>query len=178
MKSDTSVRQGSYKKWSFGDKSKVEGYYKHGAKDSIWSFYDGNGHIEQKYDYTNKKLLYQKDYTNGKPKKSQIIKGTDTISDILEQNPVYIGGITELYKSISGYVQDKTPRCDTNGVVYIIFTIGANGKTYNYKVVGQAHCLNMKTLEAFKKIQDGWIPGVLNGEKVNVLVYVPFHFDL
>jgi len=148
------------------------------VKDSIWSFYDAQGKLEQKYDYTNKKLLYQEDYTNGKPKKSLVVEGSDTIKAILDQNPVYVGGKTELHKALNEYLLHHKIRCDTNGFVYIMFTIGLNGKALNYKIVGQAHCLNMIILDAFKKIPNEWVPGVLNGEKVNVSIYQRFDFDL
>lgn len=177
LKSDTSIRQGVYRKWSWDDKSKIEGYYKNGHEDSIWTFYDAKGKIEQTYDYTNKRILYQEDSTKGKSEKSLIIQGTDTIKAILDQSPVYIGGKTELRNSLNGYLRNQPTKCDTNGWVYIIFTIGVNGKAFNYKVVGQAHCLNMMILDAFKKISNEWVPGILNGEKVNVLHYQSFYFD-
>jgi antitoxin component YwqK of YwqJK toxin-antitoxin module len=92
LKSDTSIRQGIYKKWGWNDKSKIEGFYKNGVRDSIWSFYDTKGHIEQQYNFTKKETVFYIDLNPFKNTKSAIINGSDTTKVILTNHPIILEG--------------------------------------------------------------------------------------
>ncbi|MCX6287598.1 MAG: hypothetical protein NTY96_10835, partial [Bacteroidetes bacterium] len=76
LKSDNKVRHGPYCKLGCNDSAEVEGFYKYGLKDSIWTgwpasgvyvhgrktgvweYYNFSGQLEQKYDHSTNELLY------------------------------------------------------------------------------------------------------------------------
>jgi hypothetical protein len=58
LKSDKQTRHGEYQKFSIKNKLLVKGNYRFGVRDSIWNFYQVNGQIISKYDFTKNELVY------------------------------------------------------------------------------------------------------------------------
>lgn len=97
LKSDKSIRHGSYQKFNSQGLVLVNGYYKNGQKNSIWNeydmtgkfiksgsykadkmvglwnFYDNEGVLEQSYDFSTNKLSYYKLNSNEIDKQYVII---------------------------------------------------------------------------------------------------------
>ncbi len=181
LKSDKTTRQGNYKKSGWEGKPLIDGYYKNGIKDSIWTFYDYSGKVEQKYDYTKKELVYEKADTSQTNRKWSVLKGSDTIKVKLDQPPVYIGGNNVLGKFLADNVEYPESAKDANkqGTVQISFVIDKKGNTSNFKIaksVGPA--LDQESLRVVKMIPNEWMPGELNGEKVDVIYALPVRFVL
>ena len=180
LKSNKSVKHGSYKKYNYKNKLVFEGHFTNGVKDSIWEFYDYQGNLEQKYNYTNNEILYyKKDDTNDKEYK--VINGNDTIHTKLDRPPLYIGGSSKMFESIIGIIHYPS-NAKANGIsgkVFIAFTIDKVGNTLNYRVVRSVNneC-DEEALRVVKQIPVNWTAGILNGETVNVEYLVPINFIL
>ena len=63
LKSDKKIRHGEYKKFNFQGKLLISGFYKLGAKDSIWECFTMRGELVSKYDFTNNELIFYNDKT-------------------------------------------------------------------------------------------------------------------
>lgn len=179
LKTDQSIRHGNYQKKSYNGKLEIEGYYKEGVKDSIWSFYDYNGELQQKYNYTTNQLVFwKKDDVNTK---FNVIKETDTLETNLERPPIYIGGDVMMFEYLNKNLSypNKAKENNISGDVIIIFTIDENGKTSNHKVKkGIGFGCDESAINAVKSIPDYWIAGVLNGQFVKVEFLMPIRFRL
>jgi TonB family protein len=180
LKSNKTIRQGNYKKSGWKGKPLIDGYYKNGSKDSIWTFFD-DGQVEQKYDYTKRELVYEKTDTSKTNHKCKILKGADTIEIKLDHPPVYIGGGNVLGQFLADNVEYPESAKDANkqGTVQISFVIDKKGYSSNFKVAKSVcPALDQESLRVAKVLPNEWIPGVLNGEKVDVIYTLPVRFVL
>jgi TonB family protein len=203
-KSDKSIKHGNYQKLGNKDVVLINGFYKNGLKDSIWTeyqwngknkksigaysadkkvgvweFYDHKGELEQKYDYTKNELVYFK--PEEKDKEFSVIEGADTTKTKLDQPPLYIGGSALMFETVFQNLQYplQAKRSNVSGKVYITFTIDSNGKTSNHRVTqGIGGGCDEEALRVVKGIPDNWLPGQLNGQKVNVEYVLPISFRL
>lgn len=200
LKSDPSVRQGSYKKLARNGDIIITGFYKNGLKDSLWieynpvnknifskahysegsvtgicEYYDENGNLSQKYDYTHHRLLYNRS-----------IDGMHVFDinspDIGErQYPVYIGGdwaIVALLKALIRYPENDRLN-DVQGTVVISFVIDTNGHTFGYRVKKSVEpALDAEALRVMKIIPERWIPGREKGKAVRCEYNFPISFKL
>ncbi len=201
LKSDTSIRQGSYNLESNG-KLLLQGYYKMGLKDSlwtqynlkgklrfkgyyeqnnragIWEYYDNDEKLEQKIDFTKKAILYYRTQYEHHP--FRIISGSDSIFAVLDRPPLFLGGSSRLKEYIANEIVPPLHKSGEKitGTVYVEFTIDSIGKTANYHILkGIGLGCNREALRVVKLIPDEWFPGVLNGKNVSVNYFIPITFD-
>ena len=199
LKSDKSIRHGSYKKFGCGDQVVMEGYYKNGLKDSVWNEYlsygnytEGkrvgiwefyfNGEIDQKYDYTNDELLFYKDDST-RNIEYNIIIGYDTLKSKLDRPPLYIGGSASLIQELlmgNEFEYPKEARKNrVSGVVITTLTIDTNGVASNHRVIkGIGSGCDEVALNNVKELPDNWLPAILDGQKVTVEMDFPTTFEL
>jgi periplasmic protein TonB len=206
LKSDLTTKQGFYEKKNYKGITIMTGYYKNGLKDStwteyswdgkkteskgnylqdnqvgVWEYYDYKGNLEQKYDYTQKVIVYCRIEDEDKNKKYKVITATDTLITKLDQPPVYIGGMDQLYKQFSEILRYPQEAKETgkSGTVYIAFTIDKNGKTSNFHLIkGIGSGCDEEALRGAKLLKENWYPAQLNGQSVEVEYELPISFTL
>lgn len=196
LKSDESVKHGQYQKLKEKEIVLINGFYKNGLKDSIWAefswdgtklkslgsyvndskigvweYYDFRGELEQKYDHTQYKLLYDKNILMSRDSAFTIIIGNDSIKTKLDHGPVYIGGSTLMRQPLFTLnFPEEAIANRISGKVQISFVVDKNGKAINHKVkAGIGYGCDEEALRVVKLIEDNWIPGQLNGKPVDVL---------
>ncbi len=201
LQADPTIRQGPYQKMGKSYDVLINGYYKSGLKDSLWTFYTGtgrqastqgryskdkrvgvwetfgyNGTLEQQYDYSNKKLLFNLVNEKEKDRTYRVIIGKDTVLKKLERPPVYIGN--EIATTVRQIRYPAAAReKNIMGNVIIAFMVDKNGKTSQHKVVtGVGGGCDEEALRVVKMIPDNWIPGVLEGKEVEVEYTMPIEF--
>ncbi len=201
LKSDPSVKHGEYLLISEG-KILIQGYYKTGKKDSlwteftiegktrykgcykqdvrvgIWEYYNNKEELEQKIDFTdNSMLLYRTQYANHP---FRIIFGSDTISTVLDRPPLFLGGETRIKEIINSEIEPPLHKSNdkTIGTVYVEFTIDSTGKSANHHILkGLGPGCNIEALRVIKLIPDEWFPGVYQGKFVTVNYMIPVFFN-
>lgn len=206
LKSDKSIRHGNYQKLGYKDAVLINGFYKNGLKDSIWTeyqwgeknkksigtysadkkvgvweFYGYKGEQEQKYDYTKNEIVYFKLEDKENANEFRVIKGSDTTKTKLDRPPLYIGGSALMYEPILKSIQypEQAKENGISGRVYITFTIDSNGKASNHRVTkGIGFGCDEEALRVVEAIPDNWIPGLLGGQAVNVEYILPISFTL
>ena len=202
LKSNPKVRQGLYRKY-VGMKQVTlvtEGYYTKGQKDSLWIErnlgaqggarghyrqdqkmgvweYYAKGEIEQRYDYTQQKLLFQKPMEAA----ATILFKPLATTTAFETAPVYIGG----YATLSAFVGQnvKFPfaalRNNESGTVRIVFTIASDGAVSNYRVVKSVTPgLDEEALRVVKLMPTTWIPAQAAGQPVAAECEVPVTYRI
>jgi hypothetical protein len=194
LKSHKKIKHGSYQKIGAGDYPLVQGYYKNNIKDSawveywmpliikskgnyvnnqregIWEFYNRLGILEQKYDFTKKELVYDHSIEKYKEKLYKVVEGRDTIETKLQTPPLYIGGSTRLQSAVGkGFRVPVLAGVPEGGPVRVSFIVDNYGKTSSHKILATTGTnFDKAALIMAKQIPDNWLPGVLNGEPVNV----------
>jgi len=201
LKSDTSVKHGKFQAGTIG-KVLMEGYFKMGymdsiwtqynmqgnirsrgwyeknKRDSIWEFYDLKGELEQKIDFTNNQVLQYK--TTFADHIFKIFTGSDTLMTKLERPPLFFGGSSWLGDYVAEELSIPLHKEGENvtGVVYVAFTIDSLGITSNHRVLkGIGKICNAEALRVIKLVPDLWMPGVYNGNFVSAEYVVIVVFD-
>ena len=180
LKKDQTIKHGEFIKL-YPNKNNVlmAGYYKNGEKDSIWTFFDASGEIIQKYNYSNKKLVFLRDSNKVTETKYKLINGTDNPLVTLDRQPVFLGGDDYLFILLAQIIQypEEAAKNGKGGKVYISFVVDKNGKATNFNVLNSiGFGLDEEALRAVKSLPDYWIPGVLNGEFVDIELIYPISF--
>jgi periplasmic protein TonB len=205
LKSDKEILEGSYKKLNSSDKVLVEGFYKNGAKDSlwkeyswwgklskkgkyqdnirvgVWECYDYKGKLEISYDYSTSKLIFYEINEKDKNKEYKVIIDGGTEKIKLDRPPLYIDGSSSIFDIINSNLKYpvKAQEYGVSGKVEITFTIDSDGKTSNYRITRRigSGC-DEEALRVVKMIPDNWLPGILVGKPVNVEYVLPINFKL
>lgn len=201
LKSDSSVRHGSYRLISDG-KILVQGNYKMGRKDSlwteynqkgklrfrgfftedkrtgIWEFNDDKGETEQKVDFTNGQIMLYRTQFAGSTFK--VYSGHDSIFTLLDRPPLYMGGASRLKEYLASEIRPPLHKANEKvlGTVFVECTIDSTGKTSNHHILrGIGTKCNIEALRVVKALPDFWFPGVLNGKNVTTSYVIPVIFD-
>ncbi len=178
LKSDSEIKHGDYKKYSRFNSNKllVYGYYKQGVKDSVWSYFDFNGELTFKYDYTKNELLFHKPNENDK-NTYKVIIGNSHLDATLSRPPVFLGGETLMANEISYPIEALED--GKSGKVIISFIVDKSGKaTFIHAKNPIGYGMDEEVIRVLKLMSDNWLPGILNGEPVDVEVNFPFVFRL
>lgn len=201
LKSNDSIRQGSYNLKS-GNKLLVQGYYKMGLKDSlwtqynlsgklrfkgcylqdkmvgIWEFYDDNAKPEQKIDFNTNEIIYFR--TQFSKHTFRVISGSDTMLTVLDRPPLFLGGSSRLNEYIASAITPPLHKPEEKivGTVYVEFLIDSAGKTSKHHILkGIGAGCNREALRVARLIPNEWFPGILNGKNVSVDYVLPITFD-
>lgn len=114
LKSDNKIRHGKYEKSLCGNKL-CSGQYINGNKAGIWDYYNANGQVSQKIDFT----------------KYQLVESNDN------QKGVYVlGGLGQLYRLIGSTMRypNEARRMATQGKVMVKFIIDRNGQLKDFRI--------------------------------------------
>jgi TonB family protein len=193
------VKNGLYKKW-VNETLLVEGYYKNNKRDStwirygshqnplvvmnfahnkiagIWEFYLPTGELEQKYDFTNNKLVYFRPENNDSY--HQIISGKDTIYSTLSRPPINIGGRFVYFLTVARNLRYPVQILRNNNVgrIFVSFIIDEKGKRSHFKVLKKGDkVFDQEAIRLVKKIKD-WLPALKDNKPVKVIHTVPISF--
>lgn len=101
-------------------------------------------------------------------------------SDV-DVKPIPVKGIEALYKKWRGIAKYpiEAKRKRIQGKVYVSFTVDETGNLIDLKVEqGIGHGCDEAAIKALSEIDLEWQPGVKNGEKVKVRMFLPFTFKL
>ncbi len=180
LKSDKSIRHGNYKKTYQNGSVKVNGYYKQGVKDSIWDFFDYDGELVQKFDYTKHLVVFYK--TSKKEKEAKFkLNGPDTSEVQLDSPPLYIGGEVMMFERLIKEIRyPADARVNgISGTVFISFVVDTIGNATNHHVLrGIGAGCDEEALRVVTGIPNDWIPGMLHGKPVEVVYNLPIRFSL
>ncbi len=180
LKSDKKVKHGEYNKFRFNRKLLVKGYYKQGAKDSIWECYNFKGELSLKYDYTKNLLLFYQPNESAPERQYQIINLPNNSEIKLSQPPIYLEGDDGIYATLGREIRYPAiaSRSGISGVVNVSFIVDKNGKASNFLVKNPVGFgLDEEALRAFRLLPQNWLPGKVNAQPVDVEVTYPVTFE-
>ncbi|MEO6522678.1 MAG: energy transducer TonB [Mucilaginibacter sp.] len=202
LKSDTAIKQGSYKKHQWG-RLITEGYYKNNKKDSIWQEYGYAGKLSSKryykdgvavgvwefYEWNDNIDKYNmpgNTWIDHKPAvadtlKSAIINGSDTLYAVLDHPAVYVPGDRRQQLLLVRAIRypAKAKENNTMGKVLIAVTVAEHGHATNYRIKKNVkNGLGEEALRVALMMDDDWLPGMLNGKPVRSEYVFPISFAL
>lgn len=192
LKSNKSVRHGSYKKISSKGIIYSEGFYNQGTKDSLWKYYNTNGILIKSGRYVSDKKVSKWGFynENGNPdltfnfstneliafslddkeknKKYNITTGDGVIMDELDRPPLYLGGKADMVNFIGSNLRYPIIASENGitGKVEIAFTIDSLGQTSNFRVTKEigSGC-DEEALRVVKMLPERWLPGIIKDKK-------------
>lgn len=180
LKSDKTIRHGEYMKFSSRNTVIIKGAYKSGIKDSVWECYDYDGQVILKYNYSKSELVFYKPDEPMKRAEYKIIGNMDSKAN-LSRVPIYLGGDYYIWSEVLKNIRYpiKAQEYDKSGTVFVSFTVDRDGKTSNYHVNKKlGYNLDEEAIRVLKLIPDNWLPGIQNGQAVDVEVSCPIVFTI
>jgi len=206
LKSDTSIRHGSYQRLGFNDEIILSGNYRNGKKDSlwveflrfstiilskgnyregdkagIWEYFDNKGQIQLKYNYDTKQSLYCRKVEEGNVSEMFVKMDTGVVSLRLQRDPFFNGDDSQLWKFLSSNIKYPTQsyQAGVKGTVYVAFFIEPSGHAFGHRILrGISEELNQEALRVVKLIPDDWIAGILDGKPVTAQYHIPVRFSI
>lgn len=169
-----------YKEYDHNNRLVIDGYLKNGKEDSIWTFYNSQSEVLQKYDFRKKELIYVK-LTEKESKTKYAIAETNFKEVILDRPPIYIGGEILLYSQLASEIKypARAQRENKSGRVEIGFFIDKDGSTSNYKLLKKAgYGMDEEAMRVVKLMNSNWVPAIYNGKPVGVEYVFPVIFKL
>lgn len=147
-----------------------EGVYRNGLRDSVWTGC-----------YTNGKLCYRENYSEGK-----FIKGisNDTFGETYNYEQIseaaeFKGGLRELYKFIGTNLKFPIDaiKARVSGKVFVKFVVEKDGSIEDIYVLDSVHpSLDKEAISVIKKTSKKWTPGKQRGMLVRVFYTMPISF--
>lgn len=205
LKSDKNVREGGYRKyWSAGPHSEllVEGHYHNNLKDSIWKYYSNGKMVGQgsymdgekigiwigynrgferfRYNFTNNEMVAFINNAGDSSQTSSIITDANP-GEVFDRQPVYITGITSLFRNVSYSVKypEGAQEKRKQGEVIIAFTIDEKGSARDYvSKTNVGYGLEITALNAVKNIMGEWVPALIKGKPAAVKCELSFLFSI
>ena len=103
-----------------------------------------------------------------------------TIFVVVEQDPVFPGGMDALYQWVgSNYKWPLEAReCDASGTVFVTFVIEKDGSVSNIRLLRDIGCGHGQAVVELLKQMPKWKPGKQQGKKVRVQFNLPVKIQL
>ena len=179
LKSDESIRHGEYVRK--GTNGLIEkGQYEMNKKVGTWEFYGLEGNIEQKYNYSDKALLMNDSFTSVSMRYLIVRDGVAT-ETMPNHEPILIGGSSKYFRHVMANMKYPSKARDkgTQGKVFVSALITSDGMMKDIKVVqGLGDGCDEEALRVINSFESEWIPGMYNGEKVDVMIVLSIAFRL
>jgi periplasmic protein TonB len=206
LKSNPDVKHGHYVKKRGKKKIMLDGYFKNGLKDSVWTelnnegdyitaygmykldkkygawkYFNYKGELLHIYDQTTNNLLFFDVKQFREDSLYKVLVDGDTIKTQLDLPPMFLGGNIQMLKFLSEEIEypNDAKESAIAGIVELLFTIDKSGQVKNIRTNSKVGggC-ESEAVRAFKTLQNPWVPGILNGEAVDVELRVPVGFGL
>jgi protein TonB len=159
---------------------KNKGEYINDERSGIWEFYNQEGELTQKYDFTSKELIFSKPEKSA-DKEYEIITESGVEKRKLDRPPMFVGGENELLNLLQSNIKypNKALERMISGTVLISFIIETDGKVSDHQIIQKigGDC-DEEALRVVKEILNTWIPGQINGHSVKVKYVMPVKFAL
>jgi protein TonB len=114
------------------------------------------------------------------PMEGEDLVPEDSVFIIVEEEPVFPGGISALLRTISQNIEypEIAKETGTKGRVFVNFVVNQQGKVEQVKVIrGVDPLLDREAARVISNLPD-WTPGKQRGKPVKVAFTVPINFQL
>ncbi|MBX2966306.1 MAG: TonB family protein [Cyclobacteriaceae bacterium] len=178
LKDDPKIKHGTFQ-YSTKKGLVEKGQYYNDKKVGIWEFYDNEGNIEQKYDYTLKQIVFNKETRQfGGYKITIDNKPTDIKPDTI---PMFIGGTSRYYRYLQENLKypKKSKSMGTEGRQLVIISLSNEGEVLTTQIFRTiATDIDEEALRLMNELKNDWTPARHQGKNVSVTFQVPVLFRL
>jgi len=180
LKNNPNVKHGKYQ-YSEGKKVVERGQYDNDKRIGVWEFYDADGTVEQKYDYTSKKLVFNKEPNQFEDYKCKVIIDGNPTEIVPDTLPVFIGGRSRydryVQKNLKYPSASKSSGIEGNQIV--LTTLSNQGDILNTKIYRSiSPDIDEEALRLINELPKEWIPARHQNKNVDVLIALPVFFRL
>ncbi|GGG53509.1 hypothetical protein [Bizionia arctica] len=164
-------KEGLWQEWMFSPRSlKSEGYYKNGKKVGVWEYYDEvRRSLLHTYNHDTNTLNYSSSCGKNYPR--DVIINSERVKREMDCVPDLVGGVTTLMNDINltYFLTQKKNEPSESFVANISILIKKDGTIGEIDANGSY--LNKRFIAIIKEKTNNpeliWLPGTLNGEKVD-----------
>jgi TonB family protein len=196
-------KEGGYEKIHSNGNTLVEGQYKKGSRDSIWTFYSDSGLIKEKgaykfgqkvgeWEYYGAQGALERKYNFTSQQLTFYDPEADTITHLVRSNgelkrvrlhwpAIYTTGEEGLWDDIQDLITYPEKAVDRNiqGTVQLVFWITEKGQLEGLKVSKSVHeLLDNESIRVIHNLPKKWLPAKYDGKPVAVQLTIPMEFIL
>ncbi|UKN00169.1 TonB family protein [Paracrocinitomix mangrovi] len=204
LKKDKSIKHGVFKSTWVNGNPRLEGYYKNGKKDSLWTYFhqykpivcsrgyyeedkkigvweyfDSKGKIMNRYDHSTHQLSYTTFVDTVKTYELRI--NDSTFEAKPQQPPIFLEGETVKNRVIQENISYPQEAITNNifGTVHVSFFVNNEGQATDHQIIKSigGGC-DEEALRVVMLIPDEWAPAIYNGTVVESKVIVLITFVL
>ena len=178
-KTNKEVKEGAYLKYFYTGVLAEKGQYAANEKVGMWEFYSRKGDVEQKYNFTDKKVEFTQPIAN--ISNYWVEENGNYIEKSPDELPVFIGGNTAFGGASASPLRypAEALRRGIQGTVLLSAVITATGQMVDEKIEkGVGYGLEEAALDVIKATPGEWVPGKVNGTYVNTKIFLPIRFGI
>jgi TonB family protein len=170
LKANAEIKHGAYQKQLRG-KILVKGQYDNNNKSGVWEFYNLEGQISQKYNFSTDELIYDRQ-----------LEGQKFDTTNYSRPALFIGGFHAMYLDMMYHLRypAEAVRMNVQGEVRIKAEVTADGNATNEEVIqGIGFGCDEEVLRVFRLVSNQWIHALdKNGNPVASEVIFPLRLRL
>ena len=176
LKSDKSIRDGSYKHIVDGELS-IEGMFNNGSKSGIWKWYSFSNKVELEIDYDLGELRYL--HTDSVTKEqymveSRLIPNGDRPFLSTMGSKLKLAYLKH-FINYPAYARDH----NITGIVMVGIVVNENGEVSSYEIKNQTHeSLEEEALRVVKLIPLEFLPAYKDGQAIDSNLVFPISFTI
>jgi TonB family protein len=158
---------------------RVKGQYSEGNKAGTWEYFDSQGNLIQRYNFTTETFEYLKDFKSLQA--VFILKDKELVPLETGAMPVLLGGDSKINYFLANNLEYPlvARRKGVEGTVAVIVTITKEGKIARpFIPIPGDKSLDDEALRVISLIQGDWIPLLINGNPTDSLVLFHVRFRL
>ncbi len=155
-----------------------QGPFTQGEKTGVWEYFDAQGDLVQKYNFSTQSFELLKDFTS--VKEVYILQGEDLVQVNTGARPVLLGGDAKFYYFPANNLRYPYSALakGISGTVAVIVTITKEGKMVNPFIPKEGDKdLDKEALRVINLIPDEWVPLRINGLAMDSLVLLFISFQ-
>ncbi|MDN3687472.1 energy transducer TonB [Cyclobacterium jeungdonense] len=154
-----------------------QGHFTQGERTGVWEYFDAQGDLVQKFNFSTKSFELLKDFTS--VKEVYILQGEDLVQVNTGARPVLLGGDAKFYYFLANNLQYPSSALSKgiSGTVGVIVTITKEGKMVNPFIPKEGDKdLDKEALRVISLIPDEWVPLKIDGTTMDslALLYIRF----
>jgi TonB family protein len=176
------VREGEFIRTSNG-KPEIKGQYALNKPIGVWEFYDWAGALAQQFDYTTRKVIFDK--AGNSLSETHTYQVADEKGNFyetaLDAYPIFIGGLASMSRHLARNLKYPAQARDRglSGCVLLQVEITRDGQIINERILkGIGGGCDEEALRVMQLLPDEWVPGVKGGVAVTTRMTFPINFVL
>ncbi|MEJ8757894.1 energy transducer TonB [Pontibacter sp. H259] len=174
-----SVKHGPYVMQ--GRNWKCEGQYDMGNRSGVWAFYDWQGNLDYKFDFSKNEEVYANRKSDTLRNEIDVYTAGKYVKMEVDNRPFYMGGESRMMAHLARNIRypAEAVRAHVQGMAVIAIEINEAGQATAFEIKEKVGAgLEEEALRVVRMLPHEWVPAMVDGKPVTAKIYVPVRFSI